>query len=131
MKEGEKLMNKRWKKGIGAIVVCAGICLFTMQSMASSFAYDTTSYSYYAKVTNDSARSRTLAVTTRPTSGTGGTRVTITNSSATPLASKTFSYYSNTGELASSVPSSTIRRIYIQPATAGQRVVGTLTYVIR
>lgn len=104
--------------------------MVSVKAYAAIAAYNTSTSKHIATLTNDTASSKTVSIFTRPTSGTGGAKVSITKSNGDVITYKVFSYFTDTPALTVNVPSSQIRRIYVQPNTSGQTVRGNLTYNI-
>ena len=101
----------------------------TMYNKNKTYAgYNTSSTVYLIAYVNDNAYPKTLAVNTQPSTGYGGAKVSITKSDLTVVASKVFPYYQSVSDLTVGVPSGTLRRIYVEPGTAGQTIVGNLGY---
>ncbi len=124
-------MSKRVKKLSLFMCCCAVLCVlcaFSGKAASYSASYDTTSRVELATVVNDTANSLPLSLNTRPTSGEGGVRVIVTKSDGTVVVSHVFPYHVSIPDYSVNVPSGQVRRIYVEPATAGQRVVGVLSY---
>lgn len=121
-------MNKINKKILTFALLCAVGSITSVIASASSVKYNTSSSMRLVSVGNDTASAYTLRVNTQPSSGRGGAYVSIKKSNGTVVTSKTFPFYTTVSDLTSSVPSGSIRRIYIKPATSGQTIIGTLYY---
>lgn len=124
-------MNKGMKKVSLFLCCCMAvivICVFPVKAASGAFSYDTSSKVMIGRVVNDTSKSVTLSVNTRPTAGEGGVKVTITKSNGTVVGTHTFPYHTSVPSYAVSVPSGEVRRIYIQPLVSGQRIAGRLSY---
>lgn len=121
----------RTKKFICAAAVLAlAVSLFTMKAMAISYSsttYDTTTSAYCTRVRNDTGAAYTLSVNTRPTTSVNAV-VELRTSDETLLQSSTFPWEVSRADWQVSIPSGTIRRLYVRPAVPGERVAGTLYY---
>lgn len=109
-------------------LACAVMGSSSLIASASSTSYNVSKSTHKVTVANDTKNSKTLSCNTRPSSGTGGAHVKITMSDGTLIASKNFPFYVSTTALKAAVPSGTVRRIYVGPATSGQTVTGNLYY---
>lgn len=114
-----------------AAVAALVASLSTMRAMAASYstkAYDTTSGQYCASMVNDTGSARGISINTRPTTTTSNVIVDLTRSDGTVVQSSIFPWQTSVSDWRPSIPSGEVRRIYVRPAAAGQRVKGTLYY---
>ena len=120
---------KRFKlKLIVVLAVCAAFSISVLVVSAASVSYNVSTSTEKATVTNTTSSTRTMAVNTRPTSGTGGARVILKNAAGAQIATKDFPYYTNIPDWNFSISSNQKVRIFVGPVTSGQTVVGNLVY---
>lgn len=122
-------MNKFTKYIAVGVMCCALLCtVVSVKASSGSLSYSTSSNTYLGELANNAAKAKTLSVNTRPTAGTGGVLVKITNHDGTLKASKVFSYYSSTSDLTANMPANSKRRIYVEPNISGQHIQGAVNY---
>lgn len=119
------------KKALLMVAVCVIAGSASLTALADNVSYSTNQSLRLASVYNNSAYSTTIAVNTRPTTGQSGARVKITMSDGTVVASQVFPYYTYVSDLTAEIPSSNIRRIYVEPVQTGQTIEGVLGYSFR
>lgn len=124
-------MSSFIKKVSVSVVCCAVLSMASVSAYAASVAYDTTTTKDLVSLANDTKSAKTISANTRPTSGTGGVVVKVTTSSGTVKASRLFPYQVSISDLVADFPSSSVRRIQVEPHSSGERIVGIVSYSVK
>lgn len=124
-------MNNFIKKVSVIVVCCAVLSMASVSAYAASVAYDTTATKNLVSLANDTKSAKTISANTRPINGTSGVVVNVIASNGTVKASRLFPYQVSISDLEASFPSSSVRRIQVEPHRSGERIVGSVSYSVK
>lgn len=113
-----------------SVVVCMIVSMVAYSVLAFNKPFDTNGFHYVDTVKNNYGVTKTLKAKATLSSGSGGVWVLVRNNTGvTIIAQKLFPYQDQSiSPLSHSVNATEKRRLYVEPNTSGQTVVGNLNY---